>query len=90
MKLSLQLIFFSKQPFYGNYSTLRFSHKHCNFSSVCLLVKMASKTVTRSILDTVTITQFKRRISHVPNLIRAVIESATEGVFLSANAKTDF
>ena len=27
----------------------RFSYKHCNFSRVCLLVKMASKTVTRSI-----------------------------------------
>ena len=27
----------------------RFSYKHCNFSHVCLLVKMASKTVTRSI-----------------------------------------
>ena len=24
---------------------IRFSYKHCNFSSVCLLVKMASKTV---------------------------------------------
>ena len=28
---------------------IRFSYKHCNFSGVCLLVKMASKTVTRSI-----------------------------------------
>ena len=28
---------------------IRFSYKHCNFSHVCLLVKMASKTVTRSI-----------------------------------------
>ena len=27
----------------------RFSYKHCNFSHVCLLVKMASQTVTRSI-----------------------------------------
>ena len=27
----------------------RFSYKHCNFSRVCLLVKMASKIVTRSI-----------------------------------------
>ena len=26
------------------------SYKHCNFSHVCLLVKMASKTVTRSIV----------------------------------------
>ena len=29
---------------------IRFLYKHCNFSHVCLLVKMASKTVTRSIL----------------------------------------
>ena len=28
---------------------ITFSYKHCNFSQVCLLVKMASKTVTRSI-----------------------------------------
>ena len=28
---------------------IRFSYNHCNFSRVCLLVKMASKTVTRSI-----------------------------------------
>ena len=27
---------------------IRFSYKHCNFSRVCLLVKMASKTVIRS------------------------------------------
>ena len=27
----------------------RFSYKHCNFSHVCLLVKMASKIMTRSI-----------------------------------------
>ena len=29
---------------------IRFSYKHCNFSRVCLLVKMASKTVTRSMI----------------------------------------
>ena len=29
-------------------SDIRFSYKHCNVSRVCLLVKMASKTVTRS------------------------------------------
>ena len=28
---------------------IRFSYNHCNFSRACLLVKMASKTVTRSI-----------------------------------------
>ena len=48
----MQLIFFSEQPFYRNYSTLNFhTYKHCNFSRVCLLVKMASKTVTRSIIS---------------------------------------
>ena len=29
---------------------IRFSYKHCNFSHVCLLVKIASKTMTGSIL----------------------------------------
>ena len=29
---------------------IRFSYKHCNFSHICLLVKMAFKTVTRSIV----------------------------------------
>ena len=28
---------------------IRFSYKHCNFSRICLLVKMPLKTVTRSI-----------------------------------------
>ena len=28
---------------------IRFSYKHCNFSRVCLLVEIASKSVTRSI-----------------------------------------
>ena len=41
---------FSEQPFYGNYSTLdSHTNTECGFSRVCLLVKMASKTVTRSI-----------------------------------------
>ena len=30
---------------------IRFSCKHCNFSRVCLLVNMASKTVTRPIIN---------------------------------------
>ena len=33
---------------------IRFSYKHCNFSHVCLLAKMASKTVTRSIRKSIT------------------------------------
>ena len=32
---------------------IRFSYNHCNFSRVCLLVKMASKTVTRFIVKLV-------------------------------------
>ena len=40
---SLQFIFFSEQPFYGNYSTLD-SHTNTNFARVCLLVKMASRS----------------------------------------------
>ena len=44
---TLQVIFFSDQPFYGvKLFNIRLSYKQCN----CLLVKMASKTVTRSIL----------------------------------------
>ena len=41
---------FSEQPFYGNYSTLD-SHTNTVVSHAfaCLLVKMATKTVTRSI-----------------------------------------
>ena len=40
---------------------MRFSYKHYNFSRVCLLVKMASKTLTRSICQgdfSVVISQF--------------------------------
>ena len=49
---SLQLIFFQ------NIFDIRFSYKHCNFSHVCLLVKMASKTVTRSIHIIITLTVY--------------------------------
>ena len=40
---------------------IRFSYKHCNFSRVCLLVKMASKTVTRSIAFHTIPVSFSRR-----------------------------
>ena len=49
---SLQLTFFQNSRFTETRRKLfdiRFSYKHCNFSHVCLLVKIASKTVTRSI-----------------------------------------
>ena len=45
-------IFFSEQPFYGNYSTLDSAHiiqTLYNFSRSCLPVKMASINVIRSI-----------------------------------------
>ena len=42
-------IFFRKAVMWKLFDT-RFSYKHCNFLRVCLLFKMASKTVTRSIL----------------------------------------
>ena len=45
----LQLIFFFRKAVLRKLVDIRFSYKHCNFSHVCLLVKMASKTVTRSI-----------------------------------------
>ena len=42
-------IFFRKAVMWKLFDT-RFSYKHCNFLRVCLLFKMASKTMTRSIL----------------------------------------
>ena len=44
---SLQFVFFSEQPIYENYSSLDF-YKNNLISYACLLIKMASKTVTRS------------------------------------------
>ena len=43
---------FSEQPFHGNYSTLDSHTNTVIFLPVCLLVKMASKTVTRSVRRT--------------------------------------
>ena len=47
---SLPLIFFFRTAILGESFDIRFSEKHCKFSHVCLFVKMASKTVTRSIV----------------------------------------
>ena len=41
--------YFFRTAFLRKFFHLRFSYKHCNFSAVCLLVKMASKTMTRSL-----------------------------------------
>ena len=46
---SLQLIFLLRTAVLRKLFDIRFSYKHCNFSHVCLLVKVASKTVTKSI-----------------------------------------
>ena len=46
---SLQLISFFRTAVLRKLFDIGFSYKHFNFSHVCLLVKMASKTVTRSI-----------------------------------------
>ena len=40
---------------------IRFSYKHCNFSRVCLVVKTASKTVTRSIYSFTVCEQEKKK-----------------------------
>ena len=45
-RFSLQLIFFFRTAVLRK---LFFSYQHCNFSGGCLLVKMAFKTVTRSV-----------------------------------------
>ena len=41
--------FFFRTAILQKLCDVRFSYKHCNFWRVCLLFKMASKTVTRSI-----------------------------------------
>ena len=46
---SLQFIFFFRTAVLRKLFDIRISYKHCNFSRGCLLVKMASKTVTNSI-----------------------------------------
>ena len=40
---------FFRSIFLRKLFNIRFSYKHCNFSCSCLLIKMASNTVTRSI-----------------------------------------
>ena len=63
---SLQSIFFSEQPFCGNYIfDIRFSYKH---------VKMASKTVTRSILFFASLTDYK------PVLLLQILSEQSEQI----------
>ena len=49
VKLQFTIDIFFKTAVLRKLFDIRFSYKHSNFSRVCLLVKMASKTVTRSI-----------------------------------------
>ena len=48
---SLQFIFFSRTAVLQKLFDIGFSYKHCNYSRVCILVKMASKTVTKSFVS---------------------------------------
>ena len=45
----VKILFFFRTVVLRILFDITFSYNHCNFSRVCLLVKMASKTVTRSI-----------------------------------------
>ena len=49
VQLQFTVHIFSRTAVLRKLFDTEFSHKHCNFSHVCLLVEMASKTVTRSI-----------------------------------------
>ena len=61
---------------------IRFSYKHCNFSHVCLLVKMASKTATRSICLKGCGVYFSAKFSWTSPLldqVRSLISPRSEG-----------
>ena len=52
VKLQFTINIFFRTAVLRKLFDIRFSYKHWNFSRVCLLVKMASKTVARSISQT--------------------------------------
>ena len=54
---SVNNLYFFRKAVMRKLFDIRFSYKHGNFSRVCLLVKMASKTVTRSIPVTLSVVQ---------------------------------
>ena len=56
---------------------IRFSYKHCNFSHICLLVKMALKTVTRSILKGTNALRLKRKREEMVMMARRLVETVT-------------
>ena len=56
---------------------IRFSYNHCNFSHVCLLVKMVSKTVTRSILKGTNALRLKRKREEMVMMARRLVETVT-------------
>ena len=49
LQLQFTIDIFFRTAVLQNLFDIGFSYKYCNFSHVCLLVKMASKTATRSI-----------------------------------------
>ena len=57
---------------------IRFSYKHCNFSHVCLVVKMASKTVTEVYTKTVSY-----RVSFLGRLLISSFLNVLNGWWLS-------
>ena len=56
--------YFFRRAFFRKLFDIRFSYKHCNFSRVCLLVKMVSKSVTRSIQSTFEIINLSGNFHH--------------------------
>ena len=76
--LSLQLIFFFKTAVLRKLFEIRFSYKHCNFSHVCLVVKMASKTVTEVYTKTVSY-----RVSFLGRLLISSFLNVLNGWWLS-------
>ena len=62
--LAYNSYFFSRTAVLRKLYDIRFSYKHCNFSRVYLLVKMASKTVTRAIANSVANTMNFRVKAH--------------------------
>ena len=54
--------FFSRRAFSRKLFDIRFSYNLSNFSHVCLLVRMASKTVTRSVLSVARCSELSRLV----------------------------
>ena len=72
---SLQLIVFFRTAVFWKLFDISFLYKHSNFSHVCLLIKMTSKTVTRSIIRVVRCTLSLRSFSN--SLLRNYVLTLT-------------